>query len=157
MYKVKKKNGGLLECYKDCLMEKGYAQKLGIDFNEIFHPLVNIITIKVLLSLKARQGLELEKLYVKNGFLHGDLEHKIYIHKTEGYIERVKENLFCILNKYLYVLKHALRMLYKKIDTFMKSQYFSISKDDHCPYYKRVDDGTLSLFWSLKCNFQNHK
>ena len=51
VYRVKKNNGGLLECHKDFLVEKGYAQNLCISFNEIFSPPMKISTVRVLLAL----------------------------------------------------------------------------------------------------------
>nr|GEY15810.1 copia LTR rider [Tanacetum cinerariifolium] len=52
----------------------GYSQKEGIDYNEIFFPVVRHTSIRVLLSLVAHHDLELEELDVKTVFLHGELK-----------------------------------------------------------------------------------
>ena len=65
--------------YKSRLVAKGFAQKEGVDYNEIFSPVVKHTSIRVLLSLVAHGDLELEQLDVKTAFLHGDLDEEIYI------------------------------------------------------------------------------
>jgi ATP-binding cassette subfamily B (MDR/TAP) protein 1 len=53
---------------------KGYAQKEGIDFNEIFSPVVRLTTIIVVLVMCVIFDLHLEQLDVKTAFLYGELE-----------------------------------------------------------------------------------
>ena len=68
---------------KAVLVAKGFSQKEGIDYNEIFSPVVKHSSIHVLLALVAQFDLELQKLDVKTTFLHGDLEETIYIYQPE--------------------------------------------------------------------------
>ena len=56
---------------------EGFAQKKGIDFDEIFSPVVKMTSIRTILSLVAVEDLHLEQLDVKTTFLHGDLEDEI--------------------------------------------------------------------------------
>ncbi|GJY33991.1 retrovirus-related pol polyprotein from transposon TNT 1-94 [Tanacetum coccineum] len=60
--------------FKARLVSKGYSQKEGIDYNEIFSPVVRHTSIRVLLSLVAHHDLELEQLDVKIAFLHAVAE-----------------------------------------------------------------------------------
>ena len=73
MFKLKK-DGEKLVKYKARLVVKGFAQKQGIDFDEIFSPVVKMTSIRVVLGLVASMDLELEQLDVKTAFLHGDLK-----------------------------------------------------------------------------------
>ena len=54
--------------YKARLVAKGYAQKEGIDYNEVFSPVVKHSSIRVLLALVAQLNLELVQLDVKTTF-----------------------------------------------------------------------------------------
>ena len=60
-------------------MAKEFAQKDGIDYNEVFSPVVKHSSIRILLALVAQLNLELVQLDVKTIFLHGDLEEEIYM------------------------------------------------------------------------------
>ena len=56
------------------LVAKGYTQKEGVDFNEVFSPVLKHSSIKVLLVMVALFDLKLEQLDIKIVFLHGELE-----------------------------------------------------------------------------------
>ena len=84
VYRLKEEDGGK-QRYKAILVVKGFAQKKGIDFDEIFSPVVKMNSIRTILSLVATEDLHLEQLDVKTTFLHGDLEEEIYMQQPEGY------------------------------------------------------------------------
>lgn len=65
--------------YKVQLVVRGFDQKEGIDFNEIFSPVVHHTSIRIVLALVALLDLELEQLDMKKAFHHGDLDKKIYV------------------------------------------------------------------------------
>ena len=58
-------------------MVKGFQQKEGIDYTEIFSPVVKTTTIRVVLSLVAADNLYHEQLDIKTAFLHGELDKEI--------------------------------------------------------------------------------
>jgi hypothetical protein len=120
---------------------KGFAQKEGVDYNEIFSPVVKHTSIRVLLSLVAHGDLELEQLDVKTTFLHGDLDEEIYMYQPEGYKVEGKESQICRLRKSLYGLKQSPRQWYKRFDSFMIKQGFSRSSYDSCVYIQKLHGG----------------
>ncbi|KAH9740957.1 hypothetical protein KPL70_002426 [Citrus sinensis] len=137
VYKIKRDGDNQVERYCARLVVKGYAQKEGIDFNEIFSPVVRLTTIRIVLAMCATFDIHLEQLDVKTAFLHGELEEEIYMLQLEGSAETGKENLVCRLNKSLYGLKQALRCWYKRFDSFIMSLGYNRLSSDHCAYYKR--------------------
>ena len=108
VYKLKEEEGGRRR-YKSRLIVKGFAQKEGISFNEVFSLVVKMNSIRVILSLVAVQDMHLEQMDVKTAFLHGNLEEEIYMHQFEGYEAKGKEKMVCRLKKSLYGLKQAPR------------------------------------------------
>ena len=74
-----KRDGDKLVKYKARLVVKGFNQKQGIDFDEIFSPVVKMSSIQVVLGLVASLDLELEQLDVKIAFLIDDLKEEIYM------------------------------------------------------------------------------
>ena len=139
VYKHKTENNGS-QRYKARLVVKGFSQKKGIDFEEIFSPVVKMSSIRVTLGLAARLNLEVEQLDVKTAFLHGDLEEEIYMEQPEGFKVNGKEDLVCKLRKSLYGLKQAPRQWYKKFDSFMSSHGYTRTTSDHCVFTKKFSD-----------------
>lgn len=133
------------EKYKARLVAKGFSQKEGIDYNEIFSPVVKHTSIRLLLSIVASQDMELEQLDVKTAFLHGDLEEVIFMQQPEGFKEPGKEDLVCRLQKSLYGLKQSPRQWYKRFDVFMTTHGYSRCEYDPCVYYRKLEDDSLLL------------
>jgi len=57
-----------LQCQVGSKTAKGYAQKEGIDYNEVFSPVVKHSTIHILLALVAQYVLELDQHDVNTAF-----------------------------------------------------------------------------------------
>ncbi|KAL5758246.1 hypothetical protein ACOSP7_020857 [Xanthoceras sorbifolium] len=144
VFRIKEEHNGNKR-YKARMVVKGFQQKEGIDYNEIFSPVVKLTTIRLVLKIVAAENLHLEQLDVKTAFLHGDLEEEIYMRQPEGFKEAGKENLVCRLKKSLYGLKQAPRQWYKKFDSFMSSSGFTRCQADHCCYIKRFDNSFIIL------------
>nr|GEZ18478.1 retrovirus-related Pol polyprotein from transposon TNT 1-94 [Tanacetum cinerariifolium] len=70
LYKIKEGIEGVQKTrYKARLVARG-TQRVGIDYNEVFSPVVRHTSIRVMLSLTACEDYELEQLDVKTAFLH---------------------------------------------------------------------------------------
>ena len=66
VYRIKHEGDEKNERYKARLVMKGFAEKEGIDFTEIFSPVVKMSSTRVTLGLVAALYLECEQLDVKN-------------------------------------------------------------------------------------------
>ena len=104
VFKLKKDNKKLLN-YNAWLVVKGFDQKQGIDFDEIFSPIMEMCSIRVILGLAANMNLELEQLDVNTIFLHGDYDEEIFREQPKGFKVKGKENMVCRFRKSLYRLK----------------------------------------------------
>ena len=144
VYKYKEGIPGIEEprC-KARAVARGFSQVPGVDYNEIFSPVVRHTSIRTLLALVAMHDLELEQLDVKTAFLHGELEEEIYMRQPDGFVVEGKEDHVCLLKKSLYGLKQSPRQWYKRFYQFMLGHGFSRSDYDSCVYMKKVSDGSL--------------
>ena len=95
--------------YKARLVATGYTQREGIDYTEIFSPVVKFKTIRLMLTVVVQFNLELEQLDVKTAFLHGDLEEQICMSQPVGFIDSKHPDYVCLLKKSLYGLKQSPR------------------------------------------------
>ncbi|CAL5395053.1 unnamed protein product [Camellia sinensis] len=145
VFKLKKDGSGKLVKYKARLVVKGFRQKKGMDFDEIFSPVVKMTSIRVVLGLAASLNLELEQMDVKTTFLHGDLKEEIHMEQLEGFEIKGKENLVCRLKKSLYGLKQAPRQWYEKFDSFMVGHEYKRTATNQCVYVRKFPDGNFII------------
>ena len=129
--------------HKARLVARGFTQKEGVDYNEIFSPVVRHTSIRVLLAMVAYQDLELEQLDVKTAFLHGELEEEIYMSQPEGFLVPGKEDHVCKLKRSLYGLKQSPRQWYKRFDSYMVELGYNRSPYDCCVYHNKLEDGSM--------------
>ncbi|KAH9782240.1 hypothetical protein KPL71_008811 [Citrus sinensis] len=129
--------------FKARLVARGFTQREGIDFNEIFSPVVKHASIRVILALVAIQDMYLEQMDVKTTFLHGELQEEIVMEQPEGYVVSGKEDHVCLLKKSLYGLKQSPRQWYLKFDSFMTKHAYKRCNYDCCVYFRDIGDGKM--------------
>ena len=95
-------------------MEKGYAQKEGIDYHQTFDHTTKWGTICTLFSLATQKGWKIHHMDVKISSLNRDLKEDVYIFHPKGFIIKGQEKKVCKLVKYLYGLKLSPRAWYEK-------------------------------------------
>ena len=65
--------------YKACLVAKGFHLQLDIDFHETFSPVINFITVRIVLSIALNCKWGIRQLDVNNVFLNGHLTEEVYM------------------------------------------------------------------------------
>jgi hypothetical protein len=58
---------------------KGYKQKEGLDYFDIYSPIIRITSIHMLIVIAALNNLEIHQIDVKTVFLKVDLDEEIYM------------------------------------------------------------------------------
>ncbi|KAE8656194.1 Early-responsive to dehydration stress protein (ERD4) isoform 1 [Hibiscus syriacus] len=138
--------------YKARLASKGYAQTEGVDYNEVFSPVVKHSSIIILLALVAQLDLELVQMDVKTAFLHGDLDEEIYMTQPYGFKVAEKEEMVCKLEKSLYGLKQSPRQC--GVRAFGVSLLVA-GYDDNGPQLYQVDPSGFYFSWKASAMVKN--
>uniref|UniRef100_A0A0W0G0F0 Reverse transcriptase Ty1/copia-type domain-containing protein n=1 Tax=Moniliophthora roreri TaxID=221103 RepID=A0A0W0G0F0_MONRR len=85
--------------YKARLVAKGFSQVEGMDYDELFSPVVRFETVCVLLALAALEDWDIQALDIKTAFLYGELDKEIYMEQPQGFIKGSNK---------VWLLRHAL-------------------------------------------------
>ena len=102
-------------------------------------------TVRVLISLAANFGWDLQQFDVKNAFLHGDLEEEIYMEIPPGFGNDLDKNKVCRLKKALYGLKQSPRAWFGKFTKVMIAVGFKQSQGDHTLFFKHSKTGGVTI------------
>ncbi|OWY98262.1 Transposable element [Phytophthora megakarya] len=113
VFVVKYTGTGEIDRFKARQAIKGLLHDFGIDYNEIFSPVIRM-----------EPDLEVHQINVKTAFLNGYLEEETYMAQPEGFKIPGKEHVVCKLLKSLYGLKQAPRVWYQTLSAFLKSLGF---------------------------------
>ena len=129
VYKEKRDANGNIERHKARLVVKGFHQREGIDYDEVFAPVSKYSTLRTVLAIAADLDLEIHQLDIKTAFLNGKLDEDVYIQQPPGY-SYDNPDLACKLNKALYGLKQASRAWHRTLKTEIESMGFKESTAD---------------------------
>lgn len=106
--KIKTSTDGEITRYKARFVARGFSQKYGEDYDEVFAPVVLHTTARILLSVAAQRNMLVHHLDVGTAFLNGKLNETIYMQQPEGF-QCDDASKVCLLRKSIYGLKQAAR------------------------------------------------
>jgi hypothetical protein len=144
VYKIKHAADGSMDKYKARFVARGFSQKEGEDYDEIFSPVVRYTSIRAIISLVASMGWNLHQMDVKTTFLNGVIV-EVYIEQPQGFEVHSRDTHVFRLKKSLYGLKQAPRAWYTRMDIYLTRLGFSESHADPSLYYKVVDKAPVIL------------
>ncbi|KAL1189087.1 Retrovirus-related Pol polyprotein from transposon RE2 [Cardamine amara subsp. amara] len=145
VFKLKRNSDGSINKHKSRLVAKGYVQKYGVDFEEVFAPVARIETIRLLIDLAASHGWEIHHLDVKTAFLHGELKETVFVSQPEGFEKKGSEGKVYKLNKALYGLRQAPRAWNNKLNCILMELKFEKCSKEPSVYRKEVRKDLLII------------
>lgn len=173
--KVKRDSSGNESKKKARLVARGFTQREGIDYQDVFAPVTRYSTVRYLVSLLSNPSLAAVHTDVKLAYLNGDLREELYMWPPEDFeefldsiadqpdlstgtrerVERLQEGLekakqsgrpFALqLCKPLYGLKQAGNEWNRKLDGVLGNLGFANSPADPCLYFRDVKGSWIIL------------
>jgi hypothetical protein len=134
VFTVKRDEHGAVSKHKARLVVKGYVQRHGIDYDEVFALVARLDSVRMLIALTAHEGWELHHMDVKLAFLNNDLQEKVYVEQPTCFIVTGKEHKMLKLKKALYGLYQAPRAWNAKLDDILLSLGFQRTPSEHAIY-----------------------
>ena len=144
VFRVKYDGNGKVNCFKGRLVAQEFSQRHGVDYEEIFSPVVHFPSIRTLLAFAAKKKLHVHQMDVVSTFLNGELKEEIYMKQPPGYVQSGKENLVCKLRKSIYGLKQSPHCWNQKLCDHLKSLGVKGSGADSCVFVEN-ESSTLKI------------
>nr|GEV58104.1 hypothetical protein [Tanacetum cinerariifolium] len=107
------------------LVEKGYRQKEGIDFEESFALVARIEAIRIFIANAASRNMAIYQMDVKMDFLNDELKEEVYVSQPEGFVDPDHLTHVYRLKKALYGLKQAPQAWFDTFSRFLLDNDFS--------------------------------
>ncbi|GKB95244.1 retrovirus-related pol polyprotein from transposon TNT 1-94 [Tanacetum coccineum] len=123
----------------------GYRQEEGIDFEESFAHVARLEVVRIFLAFVAHMNMIVYQMDVKTEFLNGILHEEVYVSQLDGFVDPDNPNHVCRLKKDLYRLKHAPRIWYDLLLSFLLSQGFSKGTVDPTLFISRKGKDILPV------------
>jgi hypothetical protein len=109
---------------------KGFTQVEGIDYDNIFSPVVHYETVRLMVALAALQHWHMSSVDVKTAFLYGELDEELYMEQPEGFKLQGQERKVMRLKHAIYGLKQAALQWWHALDKSMAAMGFRRTKSD---------------------------
>lgn len=141
VYKMKTDTNGNPSRYRARLVAQGFSQKYGVDYDEVFAPVVQPTTIRLLLTMAGQKKYVVRHMDVKSAFLNGKLEEEIYMKQPPGFEDKNFPGKVCKLNKSLYGLKQAARVWNERLTSVLNNHGYRKSVEDECLFIRNTKNG----------------
>jgi hypothetical protein len=134
---------GVVTRNKAQLVENGYSEVKGLDFDEIFAPVARLESIYILFAYPTHHDFMLYQMDVKNAFLNRPIKEEVYVEQPSGFEEEEYPNHVYKLHMVLYGLKQALRAWYACLRGFLIEIGFRIGKADSTLFTRKMGKDLL--------------
>ena len=109
------------------LVAKGFSQVEGLDFDQVFSPVVQFKTVRLMLTLAALEDWYITSLNVRSTYLYGKLDEEIYMEQPEGF---AAPRSVLRLWRALYGLKQAGLVWWRTLDESLQELGFERLKSE---------------------------
>jgi hypothetical protein len=142
VYKLKHNEDGSIERYRSRIVAKGFLQHEGIDYGEVFSPVVRYSTLRLILALCAHYGMYKRHLDCPKAFTQAELDTPVYMKAPAGV--KIPFGMCFEMLKSIYGLKQAGRLFYQLVLAFLLTLGFICCPGDTCLMYL-VEADNLAL------------
>ncbi|CAI7756962.1 unnamed protein product, partial [Closterium sp. NIES-54] len=133
--------------FKARYVARGFSQREGVDFFQIFSPTPKMTTLRVLLHVAAQRDYELHSLDFNTAFLQGTLHEEIWLRRPPGFTGSFSPGTQWSLRRPVYGLCQAPREWHDTLRTTLAALGFAPSTADPSLFLRT--DTSLPPFYIL--------
>jgi hypothetical protein len=136
-----KRNG----IFRSRLVACGYSQVPGIDFTNVYSPVVNDVTFRIMMVAEMVYGYKSKLIDIETAFLHGQLgdDEIVFMDCPNGMAHEPDECL--LLKKTIYGLVQSARAFFKRFKDVLLEIGFNQSSADPCLMIRRNKLGIVYM------------
>nr|GEZ44329.1 putative ribonuclease H-like domain-containing protein [Tanacetum cinerariifolium] len=120
-----------------------HTQEEGIDYEEVFVPVVRIKAIRLFLAYASFMGFRVYQMDVKIAFLYGTIEKEVYVCQPPGFEDPEYPDKVYKVVKALYGLHQAPRAWYQTLATYLLENGFQRGTIDKTLFIKKQQKDIL--------------
>ncbi|GJU51024.1 putative ribonuclease H-like domain-containing protein [Tanacetum coccineum] len=121
---------GIVVKNKARLVAQGHTQKEGIDYDEVFAPVIRIEAIRLFLAYASFKDFIVYQMDVKSVFLYGKIEEEVYVCQPPSFEDTHFPEKVYKVEKALYGLHQAPRAWYETLLTYLLDNGFHMGQID---------------------------
>jgi len=112
------------------LVAKGFSQVEGLDFDQVFSPVMRFETVRLMLALATLENWYITGLDIRSAYLYGKLDEEIYMEQPKGFAVPGQERKVLCLWCALYGLKQASLAWWHTLNESLKELGFEHLKSE---------------------------
>jgi hypothetical protein len=129
VYKIKRDSHGNILKFKVRIVVKGYLQKFGVSYFDVFAPVSTVDGIRVLISLATQRDWGIRQFDVSTAYLNAPIEETIYVEPPPGFEE--PDGKIWLLKKSLYGAKQSAKNWNDFLAKALRVYGFVLASSDH--------------------------
>ncbi|GJU61005.1 putative ribonuclease H-like domain-containing protein [Tanacetum coccineum] len=126
------------------LVAQGYIQEEGIDYDEVFAPVVRIESIRLFLAYASFKDFVVYQMDIKSAFLYVKIEEEVNVCQPPGFEDPNFPDRVYKVEKALYGLYQAPKAWYETLLTYLLDNRFQRGKIDKTLFIRK-DKGDILL------------
>ncbi len=150
-FKLKLGSDGEVIGHKARINAGGHLQRPGVDYDDVYAPVLTYTSLRVLLATAAKLGFQVHQMDAVAAFLNGKLTKPAYMWPPPGEPthDAKGRRLVCRVVKALYGLHESPRVWNDEISAFMKREGLHRSQSDPSVYVDRAGEVQFMLLTGL--------
>ncbi|OWZ14156.1 reverse transcriptase [Phytophthora megakarya] len=137
---LKRHETGVIVRFKTRLVEKGYAQEPGGDYNFTYAPVVNGASLRIFASRAKELDYTIEQCDTDTAFLYGEVEERVFLAIPQGLEVDDPDAVVFQLDKSLYGLKQSAAVWHKRIRQAFIKWNFAPLQSNPCIFVRSFNN-----------------
>lgn len=126
--------------HKARFVVRGFNQRAGIDYHDIYSPVASFKSILALLAISVSKDYELYQMGFDAAFLNADIKEEVYVEPVGYFDSKVPSNHVYRLKKTLYELKQSPREWWLLLQDSLRQLGWTPTLTDNCIFFREIEN-----------------